>query len=292
MINQLPIISGESTLRRYLQEIKKFPVLSEAEEQKLAKSYRDNNDISAAHRLVTSHLRLVAKIASHYRGYGLPASELVAEGNIGLMQAVKKFDPDRGFRLATYAMWWIKASIQEYILRSWSLVKIGSSAAQKKLFFGLRKVKNLIRRNDNNESANATLSNQEIEFIAKKMGVETQDVIDMDTRMSAYDQNLNAKIGNDSEYELQDTLADPSDSHELILADAQEKRINNTLLFNAIAKLNDREQEIIKARHLQEQPSTLDDLSKIYNISRERIRQIEARAMEKLQKELIINNAA
>lgn len=281
----LPVLSGESTLRKYLQEIRKFPVLSEEEEYMLAKSYQEHHDISAAHRLVTSHLRLVAKIAGQYRGYGLPASELVAEGNIGLMQAVKKFDPERGFRLSTYAMWWIRAAIQEYILRSWSLVKIGTSAAQKKLFFGLRKVKNLIRRSDGT-SGGTVLTPAEVSVIAHDMGVDEQDVIDMDTRMSAHDQNLNARAGADGEYELQDLLADPADNQETLMAERQEKAIHNRMLENALAKLTDREQAIIRARHLQEEPDTLDDLSKAHNISRERVRQIEARAMEKLHKEI------
>ena len=281
----LPVLSGESTLRRYLQEIRKFPVLTEEEEYMLAKRYLDHNDVAAAHKLVTSHLRLVAKIAGNYRGYGLPASELVAEGNIGLMQAVKKFDPERGFRLSTYAMWWIKASIQEYILRSWSLVKIGTSSAQKKLFFGLRKVKNLIRHNET--GGNSVLTPSEIAEIAKNMNVDEQDVIDMDTRMSAHDQDLNGKVGYEGEFEFQDMLADPADNHEVVLMERQEKALASRLLNNAMAKLSEREQAIIQARHLEEEPATLEDLSQIYNISRERVRQIESRAMEKLQKELI-----
>ena len=286
--SQLPLIAGESTLRRYLRGIHKFPMLSEEEEYMLAKRYKEHNDVSAAHRLVTSHLRLVAKIAGLYRGYGLPASELVAEGNIGLMQAVQRFDPDRGFRLSTYAMWWIRASIQEYVLRSWSLVKIGTSAAQKKLFFGLRKIKNAIRHAD---SSGGVLTPEEVTSIAKDMGTSEQDVIDMDTRMSAHDQHLNARLGEDSDYELQDLLADTSDNQEVIAIDNQQKKIHNKLLMGALSKLNEREQAIIRQRHLKEEPATLDDLSKEYNISRERVRQIEAKAIEKLQKDMLGNAA-
>ena len=285
MSEQLPVVLAEGGLKRYLQEIKKFPILSEEEEYMLAKRYLQHNDIGAAHRLVTSHLRLVAKIASQYRGYGLPASELVAEGNIGLMQAVRKFDPERGFRLATYAIWWIKASIQEYVLRSWSLVKIGTSAAQKKLFFGLRKVKNALRGKDGH--THSVLTPDEVTEIANKMGVSEEDVIDMDTRMSAHDQHLNSRVGGDSEDEWQDLLPDNSENQETILANSQERDIKHTLLRKAMSKLNPREQDIITERHLKDAPATLEDLSKVYNISRERVRQIEARAMEKLQKEML-----
>lgn len=284
MANQLPVISAEGGLRQYLNEIRKFPLLTEEEEYMLAKRFKEHGDVAAAHKLVTSHLRLVAKIAGLYRGYGLPASELVAEGNIGLMQAVRRFDPDRGFRLATYAMWWIKASIQEYVLRSWSLVKLGSSAAQKKLFFGLRKLKNSMRRNE--PAASSVLTPAEVSEIAKKMGVDEEDVVDMDTRMSAHDQHLNSKINADGEDEWQDLLVEPSESQETMLANREETKLNSRMLETALSKLNAREQDIIRERHLKEDPSTLDHLSKVYNISRERVRQIETRAMEKLQKEM------
>lgn len=283
---QLPVLTADSGLKYYLQEIRKFPLLTEEEEYMLAKRFHEHGDVDAAHRLVTSHLRLVAKIASQFRGYGLPASELMAEGNIGLMHAVRRFEPDRGFRLATYAMWWIRASIQEYILRSWSLVKLGSSAAQKKLFFGLRKMKNRIRSGEN-PSASSVLTPQEVKEIAAKMGVGEDDVVDMDTRMSAHDQHLNAPIGGeDNDGEWQDLLADPSDNQEVRLVEAQEQGRRHGMLESALAKLNDREQAIIRERHLKDDPATLEDLSKIYNISRERVRQIETRAMEKLQKEM------
>jgi RNA polymerase sigma-32 factor len=289
MNNQLPVLSSDG-LKRYLQEIRKFPLLSEQEEYMLAKRFKEHGDVAAAHQLVTSHLRLVAKIAGQYRGYGLPASELIAEGNIGLMQAVKKFDPERGFRLTTYAIWWIKAAIQEYVLRSWSLVKIGSSAAQKKLFFGLRKLKNHIRGADYN--ASPVLTPSEIKNIAKTMGVNEEDVVDMDTRMSAHDQHLNARIGVDGEDEWQDMLVDPSADQETQLADTQERNLKHDKLERAISTLNEREQAIIRERQLKDEPATLEDLSKIYNISRERVRQIESRAMEKLKKEMMSDNAA
>jgi len=284
MANQLPVLTSDSGLKRYLQEIRKFPLLSEEEEYMLAKRFQEHGDVAAAHRLVTSHLRLVAKLASQYRGYGLPSSELIAEGNIGLMQAVRRFDPERGFRLTTYAIWWIKASIQEYILRSWSLVKIGSSAAQKKLFFGLRKLKNRMKSVESRTGG--VLTPSEVTEIAKKMGVSEKDVVDMDTRMSAHDQDLNGKIGHDNDDEWQDMLADPADNQETRMADHQEQTIKHGLLERALAKLNPREQDIIRERRLKDEPSTLEDLSKAYNISRERVRQIEVRAMEKLQKEM------
>jgi RNA polymerase sigma-32 factor len=290
-MSRLPVLTSDSGLKRYLQEIRKFPLLSEDEEYMLAKRFHEHGDVAAAHKLVTSHLRLVAKIAGQYRGYGLPASELVAEGNIGLMQAVKRFDPERGFRLATYAMWWIKASIQEYVLRSWSLVKIGSSAAQKKLFFGLRKMKNKLRIGEN-PSASPVLTPQEVKEIARKMGVNEEDVVDMDTRMSAHDQYLNAPIGGEEgESQWQDLLADPSDTHEERLGQAQEQGIRHGQLEKALGKLNVREQAIIRERKLKDEPATLEDLSKTFNISRERVRQIESRAMEKLQKEMVADAA-
>jgi RNA polymerase sigma-32 factor len=250
----------------------------------LAKRFHEHGDVDAAHRLVTSHLRLVAKIAGQYRGYGLPSSELIAEGNIGLMQAVRRFDPERGFRLTTYAIWWIRAAIQEYVLRSWSLVKLGTSAAQKKLFFGLRKIKN--RMQGLESRTGGVLTPDEVKEIARKMGVNEKDVVDMDTRMSAHDQHLNARIGNDSDDEWQDMLADPADNQETHMAESQERGIRHGLLEKAMSKLNPREQAIIRERRLKEEPATLEDLSKTYNISRERVRQIEVRAMEKLQKEM------
>ena len=292
MSNQLPALTSESGLKRYLQEIRKFPLLTEEEEYMLAKRFTEHGDVAAAHKLVTSHLRLVAKIASQFRGYGLPASELMAEGNIGLMQAVRKFEPDRGFRLATYAMWWIKASIQEYVLRSWSLVKIGSSAAQKKLFFGLRKMKNAMRAGGN-PSASPVLTPAEVTEIARKMGVKEQDVIDMDLRMGAHDQHLNAPIGGeDNDGEWGDLLADPTENQEVRLVESQERGRRHDQLEAALGKLNEREQAIIRERHLKDEPATLEDLSKIYNISRERVRQIETRAMEKLQKEMTAEDTA
>jgi RNA polymerase sigma-32 factor len=284
MAIQLPVITTDGGLKRYLQEIRTFPLLSEEEEYMLAKRFQEHGDVSAAHRLVTSHLRLVAKIAGQYRGYGLPASELIAEGNIGLMQAVRKFDPEKGFRLTTYAIWWIKASIQEYILRSWSLVKIGSNAAQKKLFFGLRKLKNRMRSAE--QSTSSVLTPAEVKEISQKMGVNEEDVVDMDTRMSAHDQHLNSKVGGDSDDEWQDMLADPTANQETLMAETQERDIRHSLLEKALSTLNSREQAIIRERRLKDEPATLEDLSKAYNISRERVRQIEVRAMEKLQKQM------
>ena len=284
MSNYLPAITTDGGLKRYLQEIRKFPLLTDEEEFMLAKRFHDHGDVAAAHRLVTSHLRLVAKIAGQFKGYGLPASELVAEGNIGLMQAVRRFEPDRGFRLATYAMWWIRASIQEYVLRSWSLVKIGSSAAQKKLFFGLRKMKNALRGGAN-PSAHSVLTPGEVKEIAAKMGVNESDVVDMDTRMSAHDQYLNAPMGGeDGEGQWQDVLADPGEDQEIRMADSQERTMRHDRLEQALSKLNSREQDIIRERRLKDEPATLEDLSKTYNISRERVRQIEARAMGKAPK--------
>lgn len=285
MTTQLPALSSDSGLRRYLQEIRKVPMLTQDEEFMLAKRFQEHGDVAAAHRLVTSHLRLVAKIAGQYRGYGMPASELMAEGNLGLMHAVRRFDPDRGFRLATYAMWWIKASIQEYILRSWSLVKLGTGAAQKKLFFGLRKMKNAMRSKSN--EYHGVLTPDEVKEIAAKMGVSEEDVMDMDTRMSANDQYLNAPIGGeDNDGEWQDLLADPSDTQEVRLVEHQERTHRHKQLETALAKLNPREQAIIRERRLKDEPATLEELSQQYNISRERVRQIEVRAMEKLTKEM------
>jgi len=276
----VPLTQGDG-LRRYLQEISKFPILTFAEEQELSTRWREHGDVAAAHRLVTSHLRLVAKMAFRYRGYGLPVAELIAEGNIGLMQAVRRFEPKRGFRLATYAMWWIKAAIQEYILRSWSLVKIGSSAAQKRLFFNLRKQKRKIGAAHGVEMTDAQVSE-----IAAQLDVSNQDVVDMDRRMSAKDVFLNSPVAGDSENEKIDFLEDTSDNQETLLAVKQEAQQRRGLLVRALAKLNPREREILEKRRLQEDPSTLEDLSQVYNISRERVRQIEVRAFEKLQKEM------
>ena len=274
----LPAISSDDGLRRYMQEIQKFPVLGADEEYALAKRWSEDGDTEAAHKLVTSHLRLVAKIAMGYRGYGLPVAELIAEGNIGLMQAVKKFEPEKGFRLSTYAMWWIRASIQEFVLRSWSLVKMGSSAAQKRLFFNLRKMKKKLKTVDDAKS----LSPEQIRIIAHELDVSEQDVVDMDSRMGAHDQNLNAKIGGDGDAEWGDMLADDAALHSEVLADAQEYSQKRALMLRAIAELNERERDIIEARQLAEEPMTLEDLSARYGISRERVRQIEARAMEKM----------
>jgi RNA polymerase sigma-32 factor len=285
----LPALS-EGGLRQYLQEIRKFPLLSEDEEYMLAKRYHEHGDISAAHRLVTSHLRLVAKIAMQYRGYGLPMNDMIAEGNIGLMQAVKKFEPDRGFRLATYAMWWIKASMQEFILRSWSLVRIGTSATQKRLFFNLRKLKNRIMHNEDRDSA--YLTDAEVKDIATQLKVSPQDVRDMDARLSGSDLFLNAKMSNDSDDEFIDQIADPGASQETLLMERDQASDRHDKLGAAMAKLNAREQEIIRERRLKEDPATLEELSQKYNISRERVRQIEVRAMEKLTKDMTGSTAA
>lgn len=274
----LPAISPDGGLRRYMQEIQKFPMLDADEEYMLAKRWSEYGDYDAAHKLVTSHLRLVAKIAYGYRGYGLPVADLIAEGNIGLMQAVKKFEPEKGFRLSTYAMWWIRASIQEFILRSWSLVKMGSSAAQKRLFFNLKKMRKRLKTVDDGKA----LTPQEISTIAAELEVNEQDVIDMDQRMGATDKNLNARVGHDGETEWMDMLADPSESHETILAEDQETRLKKKLLAQAIASLNDREREIIIARRMNEEELTLEELAQRFGISRERVRQIESRALEKM----------
>ena len=274
--------SSPDGLRRYLQDITKFPVLEPKEEYELSKRWRDHGDMAAAHRLVTSHLRLVAKIAFRYRGYGLPMGELISEGNIGMMQAVKRFEPDKGFRLSTYAMWWIRAAIQEYILRSWSMVKIGSSAAQKRLFFNLRKIKSKI-----GAIGERGLTNEQVGDIAQILDVSRDDVIDMDQRMSGSDVYLNSTISSDGDCEKMDLLVEPSESHEAILVKREEQQERKLLLANALEKLNERERDIISRRRLKDEPDTLEDLSQIYNISRERVRQIEVRAMEKLQKEMV-----
>ena len=277
MAGALPVLANEGGLSRYLDEIRKFPMLEPAEEFTLAKSWRDQGDREAAHRLVTSHLRLVAKIAMGYRGYGLPISEVVSEGNVGLMQAVKRFDPDKGFRLATYAMWWIKAAIQEYILRSWSLVKMGTTANQKKLFFNLRKAKGKISALDEGD-----LKPDQVKQIATRLGVPEQDVIDMNRRLSG-DTSLNAPLREEGEGEWQDWLVDNSPSQETVLAREQEGQNRLSALKDALGVLNPRERRIFEARRLAEDPITLEDLSGEFGVSRERVRQIEVRAFEKVQ---------
>jgi RNA polymerase sigma-32 factor len=275
----MPVPFGDGdNLRQYLQAIAKFPMLSPEEERELSERWAYQQDLPAAHRLVTSHLRLVAKIAGKYRGYGLPMGDLIAEGNIGLMQAVKRFDPERGFRLATYAMWWVKASIQEYILRSWSLVKIGSSAAQKRLFFNLRRIKKNI-----GAAHGVDLTEAQVADIARTLDVSREDVIDMDRRMIASDVYLNSPMGAEGDDEKMDFLADEAQNHEDVVLDRQEQKIYHGMLTQAMDTLNERERDIFTARRLKDEPDTLEDLSQIYNISRERVRQIEAKAFEKVQ---------
>ncbi len=281
-ISNLPTPTSAG-LSVYLAQIKKFPMLDAEEEYMLAKNWRENGNLKSAHKLVTSHLRLVAKIAMGYRGYGLPVNELISEGNIGLMQAVKKFDPDKGFRLATYAMWWIKAAIQEYVLRSWSLVKMGTTTAQKKLFFNLKKVKNQIAPGQDGD-----LRDEQVKEISKRLDVDSDEVINMNRRMMSQEKSLNDPIKNGETEEWQDWLVDDSLDQELQLSQQQEFNEKKQLLKSAMKILNDREKEIIQARRLAEKPSTLEDLSKKYNISRERIRQIETKAFEKLQKSMIL----
>ena len=284
----MPKISVEGNLSRYLEEIQKFPMLKASEEYTLARSWRENDDTVAAHKLVTSHLRLVAKIAMGYRGYGLPVAELISEGNIGMMQAVKRFDPERGFRLATYAMWWIKASIQEYILHSWSLVKIGTTAAQKKLFFNLRRLKGQMQAIDDGD-----LSPETVKAIATRLEVSEKEVISMNGRLSGPDHSLNAPKIVDGDGEWQDWLEDEGQNQEQSLAETEELDKRTKLLNEAMERLDTRERHILSQRKLIDTPLTLDELSKEYGISRERVRQIEARAFEKLQKhikELAINN--
>jgi RNA polymerase sigma-32 factor len=277
----LPSITPEGNLSRYLQEIRKFPMLSHEEEFMLAKRWLDHEDIDAAHKMVTSHLRLVAKIAMGYRGYGLPLAEMISEGNVGLMQAVKKFDPDKGFRLATYAMWWIKAAMQEYILHSWSLVKMGTTAAQKKLFFNLRRMKGRLKALDEGD-----LSQENVAKIATELKVAESDVVSMNGRLSGPDASLNAPVRNDGDgdSEWMDWLVDESDSQEVILAEEDELLKRREMLSHAMTSLNDRERHILTERRLKENPLTLEALSLDYGISRERVRQIEVRAFEKLQK--------
>jgi RNA polymerase sigma-32 factor len=275
----LPALSGEAGLSRYLTEIRKFPLLSPEDEYMFARRWKEHQDPEAARRLVTSHLRLVAKIAMGYRGYGLPVSEIVSEGNVGLMQAVKRFEPDKGFRLATYAMWWIRASIQEYVLRSWSMVKLGTTAAQKKLFFNLRKAKShigAIEEGDLTPAHAATLADQ--------LGVTQTELTEMNRRLSGPDSSLNAPLRSESESEWQDWLADDTADQETRLAEREEMSNRHELLMDAMKDLTEREKDIIQARRLQDEPATLEELSQKYGVSRERVRQIEVRAFEKLQR--------
>ena len=281
-ISNLPILSGEGGLSLYLAQIKKFPMLDAEEEYMLAKNWKDSGNLKSAHKLVTSHLRLVAKIAMGYRGYGLPVSELISEGNIGLMQAVKKFDPDKGFRLATYAMWWIKAGIQEYVLRSWSLVKMGTTAAQKKLFFNLKKIKKQIAPSEEGD-----LRKEQVNEISKRLGVKSDEVVSMNRRMMGQEKSLNDPIKSDEKGEWQDWVVDENLDQELYISQKQELDEKKSLLKDAIKILNERERNIIQDRKLSEDPKTLDELSKKYKISRERIRQIETKAFEKLQKAML-----
>jgi len=278
----LPSVSREGGLSNYLTQIKKFPMLSAEEEYMLAKSWRDRGDLKSAQKLITSHLRLVAKIAMGYRGYGLPVSEMVSEGNIGLMQAVKKFEPEKGFRLTTYAIWWIKASIQEYILRSWSLVKMGTTTAQKKLFFNLKKIKNQLSPNNTGD-----LNTEHVEEISKRLNVKKEEVVSMNRRMLGKEKSLNDPIKDESGTEWQDWIVDDKVDQELKLSHEQEFNQRKKLMDDSISILNPREKDILTSRRLSENAPTLEDLSKKYNISRERIRQIETKAFEKLQKAML-----
>ena len=277
----LPALSNEGGLSLYLAQIKKFPMLDKEEEYMLAKNWKNTGNLKSAEKLVTSHLRLVAKIAMGYKGYGLPVNEIISEGNVGLMQAVKKFEPEKGFRLATYAMWWIKASIQEYVLRSWSLVKIGTTTAQKKLFFNLKKIKNQIAPRSEGD-----LRDEQVSEIAKKLSVREDEVVSMNRRMSGKEHSLNAPIGEDGD-EWQDWLADKDMDQELKFAQKEEMEQRKDLLADSIKILNDREKKILYARRLNDEPTTLENLSKKYKVSRERIRQIENKAFEKLQKHML-----
>ena len=283
--SRLPALTPETSLTHYLQAIRKFPMLADEEEFMLAKRWQEHEDIDAAHRLVTSHLRLVAKIAMGYRGYGLPVAELISEGNVGMMQAVKRFDPDRGFRLATYAMWWIRAAMQEYILRSWSLVKIGTTASQKKLFFNLRRLKGQLQAIDEGD-----MSPENVEKIATKLGVSSNDVVSMNRRLAAGDQSLNAPMREDGDGEWIDWLVEDAPNQEIRLGDEQELESRRALLGQSMKTLSERERRILTERRLRENPATLEALSGEYGISRERVRQIEVRAFEKLQKAM--RNAA
>ena len=279
----IPALGGEQSLNRYLAEIKKFPILAPEEEYMLAKRFQEHGDPDAAARLVTSHLRLVAKIAMGYRGYGLPVSELISEGNIGLMQGVKKFEPDRGFRLATYAMWWIRASIQEFILRSWSLVKMGTTAAQKKLFFNLRRMKSQIDAFEDGD-----LSPEHVTKIATDLGVTEEEVTTMNRRMAmGGDTSLNVMVGEDGDAQWQDWLVDNDPLQDERIADEQEKDVRHDMLTQAMESLNDREKHILAERRLADDPKTLEELSQVYGVSRERVRQIEVRAFDKLQKAMM-----
>ncbi len=276
----IPALGGEASLNRYLSEIKKFPILAPEQEYMLAKRFEEHGDTDAAAQLVTSHLRLLAKIAMGYRGYGLPVSELISEGNIGLMQGVKKFEADRGFRLATYAMWWIRASIQEFILRSWSLVKMGTTAAQKKLFFNLRRMKAKL-----NAFEDGDLKPEDLAKIAKDLGVTEAEVTSMNRRMSmGGDTSLNVPMREDGEGQWQDWLQDDAPLQDAVVAEAQEADVRHTMLASAMDDLNERERHILTERRLTDDPKTLEELSQVYGVSRERVRQIEVRAFEKLQK--------
>ena len=279
--NNVPALSNEGGLGEYLAQIKKFPMLDAEEEYLLAKNWKNTGNVKSAEKLVTSHLRLVAKIAMGYKGYGLPLNEMISEGNVGLMQAVKKFEPEKGFRLATYAMWWIKASIQEYILRSWSLVKIGTTTAQKKLFFNLNKIKNQIA-----PKTEGYLKNEYVTAISKKLDVSEDEVVSMNRRLSGKEKSLNAQIGEDGD-EWQDWLVDKEMDHELRFAQNEEMEQRKDLLKESVKILNDREREILFSRRLNDEPKTLEELSKLYKISRERIRQIENKAFEKVQKYML-----
>ena len=279
MASNMSSLAPDASLTRYMQEIRQYPMLAHEEEERLARAWRDNGDHKAAHTLVQSHLRLVAKIAMGYRGYGLPVSELISEGNVGMMQAVKRFDPDRGFRLSTYAMWWIRAAIQEYILHSWSLVKMGTTAAQKKLFFNLRRLKGQMQAIDDGD-----LHPEQVARIAHLLDVPEQDVVNMNRRLSSPDNSLNAPIKMEGEGEWQDWLVDDSESQETVLGDREELTGRKALLATAMKTLTARERHIMSERRLKDNPTTLEDLSQEYNISRERVRQIEVRAFEKLQK--------
>ena len=278
----LPILSSEGNLAVYLQEIKKFPMLTAEEEYMLAKRFKEHGDSEAAHKLVTSHLRLVAKIAMDYKGYGLPVTDLISEGNVGIMQAVKKFDPEKGFRLATYAMWWIRAQIQEYVLHSWSLVKIGTTAAQKKLFFNLRKIKNQLSSIDS-----GSLSPENVREIATRLDVKEGEVIDMENRLFSSDQSLNIRVGEENDIEWQDLIEDKNETQDKIFEKKDEYNFRKNVFTKALNALNEREKEIIKLRKLNEKPLKLEELSKKYKISRERVRQIEEKALEKLRKEVL-----
>ena len=278
----LPTLSDEGGLSLYLAQIKKFPMLDAEEEFMLAKNWRTNGNVKSAEKLVTSHLRLVAKIAMGYKGYGLPINEMISEGNVGLMQAVKKFEPDKGFRLATYAMWWIKASIQEYILRSWSMVKMGTTSAQKKLFFNLNKIKNQLAINNNND-----LKNEEVEEISKRLNVKKEEVVSMNRRLSGKEKSLNDPVKDEDGTQWQDWIIDNKTNHEIVLSEKQELNQRKNLMNQAMDVLNLREKEILSARRLSDESTTLEDLSKKYKISRERIRQIETKAFEKLQKAIL-----